>query len=82
MREDVVLYHEDQECPNCSTGKLHSASGTFEWVCAGGCGGKIEKKCPCYYEKDMCRGCTYYKLCAHRPGISKKGLNNQPEGEA
>ena len=86
MREDAVPYRKkkpcpkEPKCPYCMSGRLHSVAGAFEWLCIGGCGTKMPKRCPCYYEKELCRGCTYYKLCAHRPGISKK-VNIQPEGE-
>ena len=78
-KEEVVLYEEGYGCPKCRTGKLQSTGGTFEWICIGGCGGKTEKKCPCYFEKDLCRGCPYFKLCSHRPSASKKGMDARPE---
>lgn len=66
----IILHHGDEVCPRCRRGKLSSKPRSFSWACYV-CGHTLEKKCPCYFEKDLCRGCSYFKLCAHRPGISK-----------
>ena len=53
-------------CPSCDDGTLTNRPSTFERQCDK-CFEVFEKRCPCYFEKEMCHGCQYYAVCARRP---------------
>jgi Zn ribbon nucleic-acid-binding protein len=52
-------------CAKCQSERLQTVdkpSVKFVWECVN-CGHTQPKKCPCYWDRERCRGCQYVTVC-------------------